>query len=137
LLLTFVVVGLMLAVLVGSIRLREAQSQNHRLMATYGVGDPQAFALSYVGDMSSPLQDRQGFHLFRLDNPADFVLRAIVYDGVTQQSQGESIKLSELDNEVGIWAPRRTTNAYKVRIDLYLLPGDAGRSPEFSMDRAR
>lgn len=107
LLLGFVIVGLALTTLLTTWKLQEAEREIERVWAYYGVGGPNRFEMTAIGEMGLGVKSNNSFNLVRIDAPTEVRLQVHVYDGSSQKAKQDHLELGENDFEFALWYSRK------------------------------
>ena len=121
-LIAFLIVELVLATVLTTWRLQQAEREIERVKAKYGVGGPNRYVMSSIGDPSGQIGDGCRSHGVRMDAPEDFALKIISYDSFTKQVSIESKQLTKDDLVYAI-----TLNNQASRTELFFASSSSGQ----------
>ena len=87
--------ALALSTIISALKLKQARRDLVQIRETHGVGVADCIELLTIGSFRSENNDPLGSHLIRLDNPLDYTLEAVFYDGTTLETKRETVELTD------------------------------------------
>jgi hypothetical protein len=111
LLIVFVMVALALATIVSTWRLQRAEREVQRVREIYGVGSPNRYEMTAIGESDLQVNGADSFYLVRLDQPQNFRLQSDFYNGARQKGKQVFIDLHETDYEFALWYSAKPTGS--------------------------